>query len=57
MVVHLSDFLIRRTEKHIFHHKEINQYIDFVITEMAQYLDWDKETQKMEKEMYLQTCM
>ena len=57
MTVHLSDFLIRRTEKHIFHHKEIQQYLDFIVQEMAKYLDWDKEKQEEEKNIYLQICM
>jgi len=57
MVVHLSDFLIRRTEKHIFYHKEIQQYLDFIVQEISKYLNWNKEKQVKEKEIYLQTCM
>lgn len=50
MANNLTDFFVRRTGRLYFNIHSIKKYLDIVLTDITQYLDWDTSKIKAEKE-------
>lgn len=56
MCVQLSDFMMRRTERFLFAHKESQTDLNEIVEIMAKHLDWKEEEKDIQLLNYHQIC-